>query len=341
MDVFTFTGKPITSPASTYVLAGEDDYLRRLALPHLKTLAPDSQAQVVFDGNDHKPQWGDVQQVLETGSMFFDRLLVIVLAADEMVTAARKDIETHLKKPSEESVLILCCDTWPSNTNLAKTLSASTIDCTGIASERLPAWAVWVAREQRKKFFDRAAAVLLIERGGTYLGVLEQEIYKLADYAGVAENITVDDVRAIVADRSSEQVWGILDASTMGKAGRALDVLADQFNDTGGILAAEKEVAMKTVGAIGSQLKKLVMAVRLVQGRGMTLEAAILAAGVNQFFAKKAEEQIRWLGLGRIDRIYDWLIEAALELRQSGVSDRLILERLIVKLATPRQVVKV
>jgi DNA polymerase-3 subunit delta len=71
-------------------------------------------------------------------------------------------------------------------------------------------------------------------------------------------------------------------------------------------------------------------------GRRIGVGPALQQAGIKSFFLKKAESQLRRLGRQRGSQLYRWLLEADLDLKgDSQLPPRLILERLIVRLAAP------
>jgi DNA polymerase-3 subunit delta len=71
-------------------------------------------------------------------------------------------------------------------------------------------------------------------------------------------------------------------------------------------------------------------------GRKIGVGPALQQAGVKAFALQKSEAQLRRLGRQRGQQIYRWLLEADLDLKgDSLMPPRLILERLIIRLAAP------
>jgi DNA polymerase-3 subunit delta len=64
------------------------------------------------------------------------------------------------------------------------------------------------------------AAELLVELTGGDLGLLEQELAKLAVYVGSRDTITVQDVDGLVARNRVQTVWEILEAAGAGESHR-------------------------------------------------------------------------------------------------------------------------
>jgi DNA polymerase-3 subunit delta len=223
-------------------------------------------------------------------------------------------------------VLVLEVKTWPTSTRLAKLLdSAATIACKALAAQRLPEWCVRRAAAVHDKQLSAPAAQLLVDLIGPELGQLDQELAKLAVYAGEAGRIDTGDVDKLVGNSRAESAWKVFDALAASRPGEALAVL-DRVLDQG-------EEPLKVLGAFSMQLRRLAQAYRLTQD-GRPLPAALAEAGVPPFAVKGCEQQLRHLGRRRAERLYDWLVEADLGLKGgSPLPPRTLLERFVVRMA--------
>jgi DNA polymerase-3 subunit delta len=185
----------------------------------------------------------------------------------------------------------------------------------------------WAATRHEKKL-SVAAARLLIDLVGPEMGLLDQELTKLAIYVGPAKQIETDDVDKLVGSSRAENIWKIFDAIGAGRAGDALAIL-DRLLDQG-------EEPIRTLGAFSMQLRRLVQVARLAE-QGQPISVALEQAGVPFFARQGCEQQLRRLGRARVNRLYDWLLEADLGLKGfSQLPPRTLLERLVVRLAAPQ-----
>jgi DNA polymerase III delta subunit len=74
-----------------------------------------------------------------------------------------------------------------------------------------------------------------------------------------------------------------------------------------------------------------------VAAQGESLSASIDSAGIPPFARAGVQQQVQHLGRRRLAKLYDWLLEADLTMKSTGgLPDRLVLERLIVRLARMR-----
>ena len=139
----------------------------------------------------------------------------------------------------------------------------------------------------------------------------------------------VGDVDRLVGQSREENVFKILDAFVEGRSAEAMTALGRLF-DRG-------EAPLRLLGAFGFQLRRLAQAARLV-ALGKNLTAALEEVGVLAWGLKSAENQLRHLGRRRAERLYDWLLEINMGMRgDSPLSERTLIERMMVRLALPRE----
>jgi DNA polymerase-3 subunit delta len=187
----------------------------------------------------------------------------------------------------------------------------------------------WCQTRYAKKI-TTPAAQMLVELVGPAMGVLDQELQKLKDYVGDRPAIDVPDVDGLTGRSRGANVFKILDAVGDGKPAAALTILSGLFE--------EGEAPLAVLGALGSQLRKLARAARMYQ-QGVAYDEALNRAGVATWPQARdaAKRQIRHLGKDRLNKLYDWLLETDSGLKGgSPLPDRLLLERLVVRLARPK-----
>ena len=174
---------------------------------------------------------------------------------------------------------------------------------------------------------------MLVELVGPELGLLDQELAKLALMAGNDKKITPEMVQKLVGGWRAKTTWEMLDLALDGNVTEALRQI-DR-------LLAASEAPIGLLAQISASLRRLAAATRLIlqaeaAGRRIGVGPALQQAGVKSFVLQKAERQLRRLGRQRGSQLYRWLLEADLDLKgDSQMPPRLILERLIVRLAAP------
>lgn len=311
-------------------LFGAERLLKRLSLAAVTdmVLGADRDADVQAERIEGKAaDWIRVMDTLRTVSMWSPRQMVVVEDADDFVSEHRAGLEKYLERPAKKSVLVLDVKTWPATTRLAKKTveMGLPIDCNPLKPAQLTPWLVDRAKQEYGKKLDRAAAGLMSELAGTDLGLLDMELAKLAAYVGGEAMIDSAAVTKLVGGWKAETTWKMLDSVRDGHLGQALELL-DKLLRSG-------EAAMKLLGGINYSYRPLAKATELAR-LGTPLPAALEQAGVKPFQLQAMVSYLRRLGRPTAEKIGPWLLEADLDLKgRSHLGDRMVLERLMVRLA--------
>jgi DNA polymerase-3 subunit delta len=330
MESLAFLGKVDAAKVlPLYVLHGDEEFLKRQVLEKLRqrVLGAEAEESALSVQAGDKASFAAVFDELETVGFFAPRRLVIVENADPFVSKHRAQLEKKLTALPASGTLVLDVKSWPANTRLAKMVDQNaTIVCKAPPAYKLAPWCVeWAASQQQKQLTSQAAT-LLVDLVGPDMGLLNQEILKLAIYVGNRQRITGEDVDRLVGHSRAENIWKIFDAMAEGRSGEAMTIL-DRLFDQG-------EEPMRILGAFAMQLRRLAQAARLTT-LGRSLTQALEEAGIPPFGLKNAEQQLRHLGRRRADKLYDWLLEINMGIRGNNpLPERTQLERLVAELAT-------
>jgi DNA polymerase-3 subunit delta len=344
LSALDYLAKPDKHPAKPVcAVFGDELFLRRQAMLALRAAVLDGDegdfSLTTFEGKT--AVFRDVHEVLSTVAMFGGGVrLAIVENADEFISRYRPQLEDYTAKPSRTGVLVLDIDTLPSNTRLYKSIAAEglLIDCGAPSPAKLGKWLGDWAKHHHGIQLAPAAADMLVERIGPELGLLDQELAKLALMTDEAKTVTMELVDKAVGGWRTKTTWEMLDAALDGNVGEAMLQL-DR-------LLASGEQPVGLLGQISASLRRFAAATRLiVQGeaarRRVSLGEALGQAGVRSFVLPKVEKQLRHLGRQRGSQMYHWLLQADLDLKgDSAMPPRVILERLIIRLAAKQPVAR-
>ena len=334
MDAQSFLERSTPIPRlPVYVLFGDELFLRRQAREAIVAAvlgdSDPSLALTVLAGDSL--EFSTIRNDLDTPPFLSPCRLVIVENADGFITENRTELEDYVRQPSAVNVLILDAKTFADNTRIAKLIPPDAkIACKTLAAQKLGSWCTAWARTKYRKKLARDAAELLVELVGTSLGLLDQELAKLAVATGDKTAVTADDVQRLVGRSSSANVFSILDAIGDGRPTDALSILEHLF--------ADGEDSMAILAPLSYQLRKLASVGRGLAS-GLSINAAMDAAGVmapgHRF---GCEKQVRHLGLRRLAQLNSWLVELNLGVKGwNPLPPRIQVERLVVKLARPRE----
>ncbi|CAN5908410.1 DNA polymerase III subunit delta [soil metagenome] len=325
-------------PRPLFAVFGEDAYLRREALGAIARTARTADETDADDiGISRFPgaqaRLSEVLDEVRTLPFLADRRVVIVEEADPFVTANRKELESYAERPSSSGILVLSVKSWPSNTKLAKLVEkvGLAVECKAPRESELPAWLGKLSKQRWGIKLETDAARLLVELVGPEVGLLSSEVDKLASYIGDRPSIRRDDVARMVGSGRVEDVWKMLDAATLGQGGKALADLER--------LLHSGEHPVPILAGMSRSLMRISHAGRLRMAR-RDLRDACKEAGIPTFPAnlERVGQQHAHLGPARVAGLPAKLLKADLDLKgASTLPPRVILERLLVELASPRK----
>lgn len=327
-----------TPPQAVCVVFGDETFLKRRVLLELRgAVLGDDEGEISLASFEGKTALlRDVLDELSTLAMFGSgRRLAVVDEADEFVSRYRAELEDYVAKPRSSGVLVLDLKSFPSNTRLYKATASSglLIDCSAPSGAATARWLRSWAKQAHGFNLEPTAADALQEAIGPELGLLDQELAKLALTVGPGGKVTAETVTQLVGSWRTRTTWEMLDALLDGKSAEAF-VQLDRL-----ILGGENPIAL--LGQISATLRRLAAAMQLIRsteatGRRMALREALQQAGVKPFVLEKTERQLRRLGRERAEQLYRWLLETDLDLKgASALPPRTVLERLVVQLAAP------
>jgi len=333
-----FLERPIADAPPVCVVFGDETFLKQESLDHLRSSVlgqDDGEFSLTeFVGDDALAP--EVFDCLSTVALFgAGRRLVIVREADNFVSRHRAILEAYVARPKPSGVLVLEVASWPSNTKLAKAVAAGglTVECKTPTGQQIAKWLVARTATQHRARLDRQAAELLLDTIEPDLGLLDQELAKLALSAGVDGTIDAKLVRELVGGWRTKTTWDMLDLAAAGNAAEAIGQLERLLS------AGENPVAI--LAQIGSTLRRFAAAARIVERaerscRRTTLKNALEKAGFRSFVLAKAEGQLRQLGRHRSGQLYRLVLDADLAVKGASSAParaRIVLERLIAEMS--------
>jgi DNA polymerase-3 subunit delta len=358
LDALTYLTEPEKHvPEDVCAVYGDESFLKGevlAALRHQLLGGRDGEFGLsVFAGRE--VQLRDVRDALSSVSLFGDgQRVVIVEDADTFVSDHRVELEDYVAsrcrepsdtrsasaRPRSGSVLILDVKTWPSNTRLAKAVAASglAISCDAPKDRQAKSWLTQRAKAVHNVRLDAAAADALLELVPPELGILVQEIAKLALVVGPDRVIDVKLVQENVGGWRTRATWDMIDAAADGRAADALGQL-DRLMTSG-----EKPFGL--LPQMASSLRRFPTAVQLIEAaeknrQRLPPREALAQAGVIPFKLGDAERQLRQIGRQRAKQLTEWLLAADLAMKGHNSSDeraRMEIERLIIRLAAGEKV---
>src|SRR5262245_5527514 len=200
MEALEFLKSKAPKRNAVYALVGDEDFLKRQARERIISivLGDEDPSFAVSEYQGDKLDFSTARNDLETPPFLAPCRIVIVENADTFVANFRQELEAYVAKPSSVGVLVLDVKTFPENTKLAKALpDTAKIACKEVKpyqAYELKPWCTEWAKTTYKKKLSPDAAELLLELVGVSMGLLDQELGKLAVAVGAKPTIEAEDV---------------------------------------------------------------------------------------------------------------------------------------------------
>jgi len=337
------------APQRLCVVFGDEPLLKQLVIGQWRrqVLGGDDTPFARFSGPE--TDWRDVRDELSTVSLFGSGpRLVVIDEADKFVTACRGELEDYAAGEAADRVLVLDVKSWPANTKLYKAVAkkglavhcglpvlSSRSKTKPVDTARVARWLSQRAPSAHGVKLPQAAARLLIEIVGAHLGLLDQEIARLALHVDPGGGVTASLVQQQAGGWRTRTAFEMLDAAADGDAAEALRQL-DRLVKSG-------EAPPAIFGPLSWSFRRYARAIRLYQrseqaGGRLLIAEALGQAGFNRGDdeRKLAEQRLRQLGRRRAGRLFQQLLKLDLALKSTHSSTprgRLKIEQFLVSLA--------
>src|SRR6516165_6028092 len=192
-----------------YVVHGDEAFLKRQVIRALRkrALGEEASEQAISSYAGDKAVFADVFDELDTIPFFEPRRVILIENADPFVTKYRGELEKKIGHLPASGLLILDVKTWAASTRLAKMIEGSaTIVCKTLRSDLLSKWCSQWCASQYQKELAADAATLLTELVDPEMGLLDQELLKLAIYVGGKPRIEFADVDKLVGNSRAQDI---------------------------------------------------------------------------------------------------------------------------------------
>lgn len=210
-------GRAIAPLAPCYVLCGDDAYLVREATGAFRTLLDADYADFNYAELSASDGAEALVSALNTLPMFDERRVVLV--PDFGGAFDRAALKRYLDAPNPAAVLVLVCESGAEKLGD----NAVAVTCNRLDGADLSAYVAGLLAKPPARTMDAAAGRELFLRTMRFMSRIVCEVEKLKAYCD--GNITVDDVKLLVAEETEMQMYKLSDAVGAGDTSRALGVL--------------------------------------------------------------------------------------------------------------------
>lgn len=189
----------------------------------------------------------------------------------------------------------------------------------------------WIERraQKYKRVIKREEAMILVERVGNDLRLLDKEIEKLSLYVGQENGQITEEAIRLLASRTLEQdVFGLIEAVVTGKISDAFRALYD--------MSKMGEEPIKLLSLFARQIRMLLQ-VKMWAPKGYSQQQLAQMLKVHPFAIKKAMEQARFFDEAGLRRLLKILAEDDYRMKSGQVDKQLAIELFITRVAAEKK----
>jgi len=238
--------------APLYVVVGEEDLLRDMALGVLRTaLLGEGGSEFncnLFYGDD--VSGAEIVTCASEVAVFAARRVVVVKAADRLPARECDAIFPYLKEPNDSTSLIFVAPKLDGRLKFTQALAkaAVTVDCSPLRESQ---WLPWLRQDAERVGvrLNEEAIELLKESCGGSLYSVRRELEKLVAYVSPGQIVAADDVATLRGIEPGASVFDLTLAIGGKNRGRALAILARNLE--------AGEAPLRILGSLAWQYRRL------------------------------------------------------------------------------------
>ena len=308
-----------------HLLYGEERYMvryyRRCLIDRLS--APEDEMNCTyFQGEKALPSAiADVGQILPF--MAANRLIVV---QDSSLFKSASDMADYLADFPDTTYVVFVEREVDKRNKLYKWMNKN-----GCVTECLPQNEAmlrkWIAGYVKKegKTISGGAAERLMERSGTDMELLNNELDKLIDYVGKRENIESEDVDAICSGLAVSRIFDMIDAVAVKEKDKALRLYSD--------LLANKEAPMSILYLFTRHLN-ILLQLKECQGLGLSRGELAKKIGIPPFTVAKYGKQAELFSREKLLSMLENRLELEESFKTGKISDQLAVEMFFIQALT-------
>jgi DNA polymerase-3 subunit delta len=315
-----------------YLLVGEEHYLMREALDKLiSVIVPQAEKSFnleILDAGEVKAN--KLKEAMGTLPFLGGRRLAVIRNFQEFKGLGDEaGFESYFGNPDPSIVIVVTASALDKKKKLHTLLYkyAKVVELDKLAKGETRAW---ISRRMAglEKTIEDQAVTYLMERVGTDLSSLHNELEKAYAYVGERKRITVEDLAALVGDLHLDSVFGLVDAVGEKNLDTALKTLKN--------IMAHGSAPLAILGMLARQLRLIWQAQCLVKKNTPRPQIAQMI-GVPIFLMDKLISQTKKFSERELASGFEKMKSLDNLWKSSDVSQTLLLENLLFDFCRPRR----
>lgn len=305
-----------------YLLYGEEAYLVREYRKRLKNSLctdGDTMNNSFFSGKEIRP--AELIDLSETMPFFSERRVIFVENSG-FFKKSTEDLAEYLGELPETSYFIFVEEEVDKRGKMYKQVKkyGSVVEFKKQTDKVLMQWVLGKLTRENKRI-TRPVMELFLDKTGTDMELISQELEKLLCYTLDKEVIEAEDVEAICANQITGKIFDMVDAIGRKEKKKALDLYYD--------LLMLKEPAMRILFLVTRHFQ-ILMQLRDMTGKGFDQKQMAAKAGVPEFTVRKYLGQARSFSAAQLKNIVRACVQTDENIKTGQMADQLAVELLII-----------
>lgn len=305
-----------------YLLYGEEAYLVRQYRDRLRDslcVEGDTMNTSVFSGKDIRP--ASLIDLSETMPFFAERRVIFVENSG-FFKKSPEDLATYLGELPETTYFIFVEEEVDKRGKMYKQVKkfGSVVEFKRQTDAVLMQWILGKLKKENKRI-TRPVMELFLDKTGTDMELITQELEKLLCYTMEKDVIEAADVEAICANQINGKIFDMVDAIGRKEQKKALDLYYD--------LLMLKEPAMRILYLVTRHFQ-ILMQLRDMTGKGFDNKQMAAKAGVPEFAVRKYLGQAKSFSLAQLEEIVRASVQTDENIKTGQMADQLAVELLII-----------
>ena len=305
-----------------YLLYGEEAYLVRQYRDRLRDslcVEGDTMNTSVFSGKDNRT--ASLIDLSETMPFFAERRVIFVENSG-FFKKSPEDLAAYLGELPETTYFIFVEEEVDKRGKMYKQVKkfGSVVEFKRQTDAVLMQWILGKLKKENKRI-TRPVMELFLDKTGTDMELITQELEKLLCYTMEKDVIEAADVEAICANQINGKIFDMVDAIGRKEQKKALDLYYD--------LLMLKEPAMRILYLVTRHFQ-ILMQLRDMTGKGFDNKQMAAKAGVPEFAVRKYLGQAKSFSLAQLEEIVRASVQTDENIKTGQMADQLAVELLII-----------
>lgn len=310
-----------------YLLYGEESYLKRQYAQKLRQALADAEDIMnvtVYEGKNINP--GEIIDLAETLPFFAARRL-IVIEDSKIFKSSCEELAEYMKHIADTACFVFVEEEVDKRSKMYKAVKQAgrVVEFARQKDDVLTRWILSRLKQENKKITQREMQ-LFLEKTGNDMENIEKELEKVLCYTLGREVITREDLEAVCVAQTTGKIFEMVDKIAEKKLRHALELYYD--------LLALKEPPMRILFLIARQFQ-ILLQVKELGNKGFDPKSIASKAGIRDFAVRKNLAQAKRFSERQLWEAVTDCVEAEEDVKTGNLNDRMAVELLIVKFASP------